>query len=434
MSSERAALTQRVDDQTGGMFNDASGNNTSLFNAVMQPDGSGFIKSKADSNGSQAWRAGFGEVSFMMPRISPRPSPWGNPDAPSKPAPQNPGRNDAPPKADNSENGPWDKAPGGPWNKAPGGPWKPGDGGQERPGGGQGQVGSNEASQAFEQDRVTRTEYSFENGVQKYKALGKGNEVAVELQMRDWLNKQSSINPLTFMRGTALISDGLGQFRLEEGSRIDLTSHQDSKPRILKGYDYDFGGEATTWMRMAAGSLVEAQQYVRGHKGLVIEGQAMDDAYIQQLKNLQTNVESKLNKVYGPHDMEGIYSELRNEVRVHSGDWQQGLVRLKYQLDALKSNDSRFVAKSARDVALGFLAEADYMSSKDNGEEAKIMYQAAKQYLSMSNNFDSSAPDNQALATIAMRLRPQIEKAIDNQWSDPFGNPLNLPKPATTLV
>jgi hypothetical protein len=47
---------------------------------------------------------------------------------------------------------------------------------------------------------------------------------------------------------------------------------------------------------------------------------------------------------------------------------------------------------------------------------------------------DGAAPDNIALAQISNRLRPQINKAIDNQWSDPFGNPFNIPKPQNSLI
>lgn len=411
----------------------ASESENSLFNAVMSPNAA------AETN---VWRASFGETGLIRPRITPHPSPWGgSSDSTPLPAPSFPIPDSRPipaPGSDRRGNSGSDSD--GPWNKIPGSPWS--NGGSDRDSGSStdaparplpGGQRERDAVNAFNQDRVTRTQYSFENAAEKFKELGQENEVALELQMRDWLQKQNSLNPLTFMRGTAVIADGLGQFRLDEGSRIDLTSHQDTKPRILKGYDYDFGGEATTWLRLAAGSLVEAQQYVRGHKGLVIDGQPMDDNYIQQLKNLQTGVESHLNRIYGAHDVEGIYNHLVKEVRFNSGDWQQGLVRLKYQLDGLKSGDNKYVAKSARDVALGFLAEATYMSSRDNGEEARIMYREANQYLSMSQRLDGSAPDNLALQNISNRLRPQIEKAIDNQWKDPFGNPFEIPKP-TVMV
>lgn len=427
-----------------------------------------------DTTNGAVWRAGFQEASFVKPTFGVRPNPWDR--TPNRPAPQGPidrfpsepapqppiDRFPVPPASQPPidrfpsqpappvdrvppqvprpqpapSNEPWDRLPNSPWNKPAepstgnGGPWDKGpwgkDGGVSNPGK---SANASDAAAAFQRDQVSRTSYSFNECVVSNKALGKENEVALEMKMRDWIGKQKDMNPIVHMRGTASLACALGEFRLEEGSRIDLTSHQNDKPRILKGQDYDFGGEANIWLRMSAGSLVAAQQYVIGHKGLTIEGQSMDDAYLQQLKGLQTDVERKLETIYGPHDVEAVYGVVREQVRTKSGDWQQGLVRLKRQLDELKSTDSRFIAKSARDVALGFLAEADYMSSRDNGEEAKIMYQSANQYLAMSQRYDSSAPDNLALAKISERLKPQILKSIDNQWSDPFSNPFELPKP-----
>ena len=368
--------------------------------------------------------------------------PWGNSNGDSsRPAPTQPSdgpwsgssSGDSQRPAPTPSDGPWDKIPGSPWQR--GGSDSAGrTGDRTNPPRPQGGGSADEASRAFDRDRVQRTSESFYNSADAFRRLGNQNEVALEMKMRDWLQQKNSLNPITFMRGTAAIATGLGQFRLEAGSRIDITSHADSKPRILQGEGYDFGGEATTWLRLAAGSLVEAQQYVRGHKGLVIDGQPMDDAYIQQLKGLQTNVEGYLNQIYGPHNIDSIYNTLLNEVRVNSGDWQQGLVRLHQQFNDTKSNDNRFMAKSARDVALGFLAEAGYMSSRDNGEEAKIMFKEANDLLATSQRLDGSAPDNLALAQISNRLRAQINKAIDNQWSDPFGNPFNIPKPQNSLI
>ena len=290
------------------------------------------------------------------------------------------------------------------------------------------------AANALQQDLATRSEYSFENGVSLFKNLGKQNEVAPELQLRDWMSKQNTTNPITYLRGTALLADGLGEFRLDNGSRIDPASRRDTKAPILAGYNYDFGGEATNYLRFAASSLIQAQNYAIGHKGLTVDGQSMDDNYIHQLQTLQTNVESKLNVIYGAHDVNAAFGEIRNQVRVNSGDWQQGLVRLQHSLDALHSGDKRYIAKEARDVALGYYAEADYMASQNNGEDSKIMYQYANKYLNIAMQDDGVAPDNVALQQIATKLGPAINQAIDNQYSDPFGNPFNIPKPPDAWV
>ncbi|MBX9686682.1 MAG: hypothetical protein K2X27_08270, partial [Candidatus Obscuribacterales bacterium] len=281
----------------------------------------------------------------------------------------------------------------------------------------------------FSHDQLTRSESSFDSAVAKGVKLGKENEAALELQMRDWLAKQNTTNPLSHMRGTATIAAALGQFRLEEGSRFDLASHADKKDRILKGANYDFGGEATTWLRMSAGSLVSAQNFAAANKGKTVDGQVMDDAYIQQLKNEQKKVEAQLELVYGKHDIPKIFDELKRQARVNSGDMQQALVRLKNQMDVLQTKDVRFMAKSSRDIAIGYLAEAAFMKEKGNGEEARIMFLAGAQYLQNAQRLDPNAPDNKALLDIQSTVGQGIPGAIDSQYKSNLNNPWQLNTP-----
>lgn len=290
---------------------------------------------------------------------------------------------------------------------------------------------------AFSHDQLTASKSSFENAVSKAVALGKENEAALELQMRDWLSKQSSTNVATHMRGTAAIAAGLGQFRLEEGSRLDLNSHADKKSRILKGYNFDFGGEATTWLRMSAGSLAALQQFAQTNKGKTVDGVTMDDAYIAQLKAHQTKVEQQLDLIYGKHDLKDIFKVLKEQARVNSGDMQQALVRMKGQFDVISSRDTRFVAKSARDLAIGYLAEAAYMAERNNGEQARIMFQAASQYLNMSKQLDPKASDDHKQLDDIQRevmngvpgARPSIPQALDKQYESRWNNPFELSTP-----
>jgi hypothetical protein len=292
------------------------------------------------------------------------------------------------------------------------------------------------AQNAFTHDQMARTDSSFDNAVKAGKKLGEENEVALELQMRDWLAKQSITSPVTHMRGTAVLGAALGEFRLESGTRLDINSHADKKDRILKGYNYDFGGEATTWLRMSAGSLVSAQQYAETHKGQTVDGQVMDDNYIQQLKNEQKRVEDDLNKVYGEHDIKGIFNELKDQARVNGTDMDQALVRMKNTLDVTTSKDPKFVAKSSRDVAIGFLAKASYMATKNNGGDANVMYQAAIQYLRQAEQLDPNNPDNKKMEELQLDVvkgipgaQPSIQQAINNQYKSNWNNPFQLQTP-----
>lgn len=294
------------------------------------------------------------------------------------------------------------------------------------------------AVNAFTHDQMAKSESSFDNAIDKAKVLGRENEVALEMQLNDWFAKQQTTSPHDYMRGVAVRAGALGEFRLEEGSRFDLTSHADKKARILKGFNYDFGGEATTFLRMSAGNLVNLQNFVIQNKGRDIDGQNMNDAYLNQLKSEQNKIEQELNKIYGPHDIKGVFNELRNQARVNSGDMQQALVRMKNTFDVMQTNDVRFRAKSARDLTVGYLAEASYMAKNGNGEEARTMYLAAVQYLQESQRLDPSAADNKALDDLqrevaqgapGLQQQQSIPSAIDSQYKSNFNNPFQLKTP-----
>ena len=418
----------------------------------LQPPGSQFNPTPPPVDSGKPWRAGYGGIAPIFP-VNPQPpdrdsnKPWHNnrgdiwnpplplsPSAPSDPV-YNPGLDtNNPTDVANPRPSPWEgpvipePPPGTPTDR----PTRPDDGGQDRT---SGVVTPEDVLKALNQDLSTRSESTFNSTVSAAKALATQNEDQLKPIIQDWTNQQNSIPPLTYMRGTAALADGLGQSILEQGSRIDWADHPGTQPRILKGCNYDFGGEAATSLNEADVCLSDAQQYVRGHKGLVINGQSMDDAYLQQLSNLQTDVQKQLNIVYGAHDnLESIYNFISNEVYVHSEAWQHGLFDMQNNLDALKTNDNRFVAKCARDVALGYMAEANYMLSQGNGMDAKIMWRDANKDLSLSMNRDPDAPDNKALQAISLSLAPKINPAIDQQYNDPFNNPFQIPSPASNYA
>ena len=265
-----------------------------------------------------------------------------------------------------------------------------------------------DSNKAFSDDQKVRTSDSFTKAVETGKKLGKENECALELQTRDWLVPKKNRSPLSQARGNAALAEALGEFRLEEGSRLDLRSHECDKSRILKGKDYDFGGEATTWLRTAAGNLVNAQTFVIGHKDEIFDGQKLDSRYMQQLKLEQARAESKLNLIYGKHDMESVYKELVKQVHDNSQDFDHAIFRLKAHYDVMQGNDPLCKAKTARDLSVAFLAEAEVCGKAGNGEEARIYYGAANDHLKESLKLDENAPDNRAISKIRARLAANI--------------------------
>lgn len=286
-----------------------------------------------------------------------------------------------------------------------------------------------ESNAAFNADLKVHTMESFDKAVEKSKALGIESETSLEMLMRDWFQKQSSTQALIYMRGTAIMAAALGGLRLDEGSRIDLASHADTKPRILKGTAYDFGGEATTWFRMSAGSLIQAQNYALGHKGLSVDGKVMDDQYVQQLRQLQKGIEHQLDIIYGAHDIKSVFEELKKQCRSNFEDLAKRLVSMKNDFDESSSKDSRYLAKCARDISLGYLAFAAYKVDQTNGEDARIMYIDAVRLLERSKELDETAPDNQLIESIAVAIRSTLQGAVDKQYADPFANPFNIPTP-----
>ena len=261
---------------------------------------------------------------------------------------------------------------------------------------------------AFSEDQKIRTRDSFTKAVETGKKLGKENECALELQTRDWLATERDRSPLSQARGNAALAEALGEFRLEEGSRLDLRSHECDKSRILKGKDYDFGGEATTWLRTAAGNLAKAQTFVLGHKDEILDGQKLDGRYLQELKLEQAGAESKLNLIYGKHDMESVYKELVRQAQDNSQDFAQATVRIKEQHDVMQGNDPLCKAKFARDLSLAFLAEAEVCGKAGRSEDARIYYGAANAYMKESLKLDRNAPDNRAISKIRARLAADI--------------------------
>jgi hypothetical protein len=275
-------------------------------------------------------------------------------------------------------------------------------------------------------DGNKRSTTSFAEAVESAKTLGKENEVALELQMKDWMSKSAdSISPIANDRGKAAIAEALGEFRLEEGTRLDLTTHQDTEPRILKGFNYDFGGEATTWLRWSAGSLVNAENFVDAHKGETVDKQVMNDEYRQQLKDLQTKVESKLDIVYGAHDINGIFNELKDQKNFPQ--LYSDLLRMRSNLEVSNSQDAQNVAKQNRDLALGYLVvAASNASERHDDNESAIMYKAALQYLQKSEMLvGKDQADNRSLEKLQTEVAkgiPEIVNTAIKNYSDTLNN------------
>jgi len=266
---------------------------------------------------------------------------------------------------------------------------------------------------AMDADQRIHSTASFQDAVSSGKTLGKQDEVALEIQMRDWLCNKDKLAPVNANRGTALLADALGEFRLESGTRLDRHSHADTKDRILKTSNYDFGGEAESFLRMSAGALVESQNYVDAHKGTTEGGQVLDESYKRQLQEEQKSVESRLDTIYGAHDIPSIFDELKQQFRQNPEDLEKAMVRIDYT-EELPSSDTRMKAKEDRDLALGYLAAASHFAEIKGAVDAGILYNDAVKRLHKAEELASDAPDNQALEKLQHAVAKEIPEVVDD--------------------
>lgn len=304
--------------------------------------------------------------------------------------------------------------------------------------GGSGEELSQDLNASFARDLNVQSESSFDNAVDRARRLGLENERKLELQMKDWLDRgrEPGRKQLEQMRGTASLAAGLGAFRLEGGSRLDLTSHgaigklpfgkEQIMNRILVGKNYDFGGEATTWLKMSAGTLIEMRNIAIRKDGQTVDGQLMDASYRQQLENLQNKVESNLKKIYGEHKMEDIYAEIKDNCRSNNTLMDQALVRLSNEDSVSASKDVRHLAKSKRDLAMGFLAMAEFRAESNNGLDAQVMYKNSMRYLQQAEQLERDHANLRQLKDIATRVSRKIPGATQNQLENRFNNPNEL--------
>lgn len=249
-----------------------------------------------------------------------------------------------------------------------------------------------EADTAFQRDQQEKTVDSFMNAVEKEKAIGLEADDALRLKWEDWWAKEKSMDREDFMRGTALVFDALGQARMELGSRLNPNNRDTANSRVLKGQNLDFGGEATQDLRTAAMELLNARNYAVSHPAV---DHAAQSAYVKQLEELQSSVESNLDAIYGPHNMDAAFSELH---RADFGDLLHSLARIRDRISVCNTSDRRHLAKLARDLALGDLVVASRPLSNDRN------CKEAFKFLILSEELDPDAADNRPLRAIAEKV------------------------------
>lgn len=296
------------------------------------------------------------------------------------------------------------------------------------------------AHDILDKDLTTRTEASFKDAVNAYKALERKHDDAAQSELNAWEKQQDQLNPLKCDRGLAIITQGIGEYKLDAGSTFNMGGNNnadtsiitplpsDNTKPILAGLKYDFGGEATAYLRASSEALKNAQIYVSGHRGQVVDGQPLDSNYQQQLQKLEGQVDNDLNAVYGygqkPHNIRDVFDVIKQNIEQDQvGSWKS-LVTLSEQYQANQgteaNRDNRYMAKQARDLAIGYLAEGEMRDFVDDG---KAFYQKAVTRLQDSMQRDPDSPDNALLEQLLVEEKDKVGKHVPTWNQVPKGQP-----------
>jgi hypothetical protein len=280
-------------------------------------------------------------------------------------------------------------------------------------------------------------------------ARHKAGEGALDLQLADVTNAEGSMSKLDFLRQHAMLSEAVGLARLEKGSRIveggdNAVAVYGDDARILKDKKYDFLGESMLSLSQAYSDLSDLRYAVFQEKGKVSADTTLNDASkkakidsldgeMKQCDAERLKIDTTMKGIFGDHDMNAIFKELTESCRTRSKDLDQILFKRKQLFETLSPQvNPEIRAKFARDLALGFLAEAQYRVTKNNGEEANIMYQCAMDYLGRAQALAPTNPCVPKLQSIAQEVALKVPRATAAQYKSNWNNPFELKPPSLT--
>lgn len=265
-------------------------------------------------------------------------------------------------------------------------------------------------------DEKTRTVASFEKfvGVTKDTCRSPLGEACMDMMVgRCEQENRTTMSP-SDIRLFAAFSLGIGEARMNKGSRpttaaensraelepgsskVDAEKHyRDS--RILTSHKIDLFGEARTQINQSASCLVQLQRIVQKHKGETIGGQVMDEAYYNQCEELKARAEADLQIIYGEHNIEKVYAELKGAMVSRKSDIDKVTPDLNARLAGIR--EPREKAKLARDLALLNLAMAE-----TSGHNPDVLLSQVDTLLKIAKDNAPQHPDIVKLTQIRRRL------------------------------
>lgn len=252
---------------------------------------------------------------------------------------------------------------------------------------------------ATEFDIQQPSDRSLSFAVEEMKKFADKNEAAASVIIRNWNMEHPKSLAIENERSAGVMMLGFAEAMLEKGTRVDQEKFDKVGDRMLAGKDYDFGGQSANYFNAALDNLRAAEKLAKENKGRAITGGVIDAAYANDLSAAQSRANESLNRIYGAHDIDKVFAELKSSVDSHEKEMRQFGENLKEHGQLLTDRDPRYKAKIFRDLALLHLAYGE-RSISTNGERREH-YDRALSYLDSSRLLDSKAPDLQAIFRIA---------------------------------
>ncbi|MBY0359259.1 MAG: hypothetical protein K2W82_14760 [Candidatus Obscuribacterales bacterium] len=296
---------------------------------------------------------------------------------------------------------------------------------------------SNNAYSMLEQDNKLHTQQSFENAVASWKHLSqRDTEGKLNAASMEWSSKEHQIPPAEFARKRAIFAMAYGELMLEKGSRAVIKNEKDAQKlfgddsRMLTEHKADLFQEASIELFDARRNLIQLRDMAT-RKG--------NQAEFDQYQNLLKRVEGNLAVACGEHDTAKIFDEVKAAFRTNS-EMPKILVeqqRAYEQFQSVTNPDDdefrAFQAKTARDLALLYLASADYNVSQNNGAHAVEKMQDIERFLSRAFEIAPNHPDYKKLYDIYDRVSKMAKDSESQQYNNNSTNPFGVqdPNPAS---
>src|SRR5262249_44293559 len=154
---------------------------------------------------------------------------------------------------------------------------------------------------------------------------------------------------------------------------------------------------------------------------------------IDELSKIEKRVDLDLAKIYGKHDISGIYSSLEKYTYTLNQK-ESGHLRdqIKAKINQPGTEDKRYIAKLWRDLALLDLAFAGIkvgyngVGNGGDGATANIMMKEAQQAMQKARELDDKNEDLSQLDKILQEVNGKIPAAITKQGNSGLNNPFGI--------